>query len=669
MPPSRGAATPREFTPSTPPPRTASASLVRSALGKIDELWDDEEAAVQARLACVYPEMRNRGPKKRLSKTQRILREIKRDLELALSGGTAVDPLSAASEEEDSTVEDDGMDGFEPTENPSFTLRNPLAVLACHGDRVEPDFAHRGRPELAEQIHLGGLYNSRPETDFSLDPVQAGIITSTDLERLINLYFQHLRPFLWLLIPELHSVDSLRISSPFLTTAIAAVSAAYDPLSADLIAALRDHALQLATRVVHGGLRSLEIVQAFFILSHWANPSTPTTDSRSWQWLGQAWRIATELRIDLPPVPPGKPLDVHAKNRLSTFSLLFCGELAMAVQTGRIDCLRLVPPSASHLSPTAFAPEVPDYHYSANLAVNVILAKALHLAAGLREEVASDDLRRSFLSFWRPQMEEWRKRWPDINPFIDVHAENNTIILNLMSLGFTGGSTEAILADCRASAIRTIQKVTSWEDRETQLPFASNYVIVNIAYGAGLLLQLSQRFKHDVDFALQQKILRVAEILERIGKDRPNAPSMATSHAARLRRMVEAVSPSAAATIPQEQPPAAAASVSAPIPYVIPPPFLPPHYPPPTTHPPPTSATALPSPLFPPYSSTLPDGRLPDLPSRSESAALDFAGPLPDAARDFLGMAASDPMLAWMQSGDFPGNWEGWEAVFGSVEL
>lgn len=108
------------------------------------------------------------------------------------------------------------------------------------------------------------------------------------------------------------------------------------------------------------------------------------------------------------------------------------------------------------------------------------------------------------MSFWKPEMEAWRRRWPAISayhhsmtcaccpreanksllpdPFIDIHAENIVIMLNLVALRFPGDSPNAILTDCMAAAIRTIQKVVGWEDKMIQVLYSSNYMIWHIAY-------------------------------------------------------------------------------------------------------------------------------------------------------------------------------------------
>jgi hypothetical protein len=111
------------------------------------------------------------------------------------------------------------------------------------------------------------LYIARPETDFSVDPITCGILTVDDFDRLLDLYFEHLFPFLYLLLADLHTADFFRLNSPFLTTCVAFVASTYDSFSGHLVPILERHALSLATRIFEEGLKSIEIVQGFFILS------------------------------------------------------------------------------------------------------------------------------------------------------------------------------------------------------------------------------------------------------------------------------------------------------------------------------------------------------------------------------------------------------------------
>ncbi|GAA6014492.1 hypothetical protein JCM10207_001626 [Rhodosporidiobolus poonsookiae] len=691
----------------------AAASRLRSALGKVEQLCSDEEAIVATRaakrsavksttdktgtracsacrkaknkcinqdgetcrrcasmgLSCVYPELRARGPKKRLSKTHRLLLDIKRDIEAVLSSTSAVDLLDEDSEEEASLAQE--AQDTQRSDDESAQLHNPLAVLAQKASEaavpVPPSSPRLSNSALGERYYDGGLYLSRPETDFTLDPCEAGVLNVTDLTRLVKLYFTHLRPFCYLFLPELHSVNFLRQNSPFLSTALAYVSATFDPLSAHIAQPLNQHARRLMLDILDQGLKSIEIVQGFFILSHWSSPAMAHESDRAWSWMGIAGRMAAELRIDVPLDNlsfttyrgfDSISLDLVNKSRQLTWRLLFCGELAISVQTGRSECSSVPPiPAAASYSPTNPPPEFADHNYAANLQLACLHARAIQFAANLRQEPPSAELRQKFQASWKSEMDSWRLRWPDLNPFIEVRAENTLLILNLMALRFPGDSAQSILAESRACAVRTIQKISSWEDRATQLPYCSNYVVVHIAYGAVLLLHLSRRFREGVSPDTKDKILRIAAVLERIGQHRSNALSFATLHAERIRRLVGSLTPESASAPPSPGP--------APISWSGPP--MPPVIPFPTQ---PFSAPQLPVP--PQYTNAaIGDVQIAATADTGGSAAFattDLDWPSSVAMLDFADLA---PMMGWWGWGEpegFAGGEPSWALSGAGVE-
>ncbi|KAM0747682.1 hypothetical protein T439DRAFT_328888 [Meredithblackwellia eburnea MCA 4105] len=524
------------------------------------ETGDPCSRCAALKVNCVYPEKRMRGPKKRLSKTQKILDDARRHLHAAMKGGGY--PAAPLTEDDQELSDQEGSSGgleMEPvrgspgtdlSKSPGETgidaiLRNPLATLAHHAtNRINTG------PSFAQTYYEDGLYQCRPEYDFSVDPVNLGILSHSDLERLVNIYFQHLRPFLWHLDPQIHTAAFLRENSPFLTSALAAAAASFDPLSAHFAFEISVHARSLANRAFADGLKSLEVIQAFVFLAHWAQPEKTWAEDRSWAWQGEALRIATEIRLDLlidfsslryKTSSPLTEADLprFQLNRSRSWSLLFAGEIAMCIQTGRMEAIvGLSLPGGLKASAPDCGPDDPAYNYYANETANRIFARALNLWAGLREEVDSPDMRKAFMSFWKPALDEWWKRWSSVNPFIDIFCENLGIILNLISLRLQGGPPQAILSDCRAAALRTLQKVSSWEDRVTQIGYASNFVVVNIAYGAVLLLQLSYFFERKAPPELESRCLNVANVLDRIGAQRPNGVSIASIHASRVRHLI-----------------------------------------------------------------------------------------------------------------------------------
>jgi hypothetical protein len=106
---------------------------------------------------------------------------------------------------------------------------------------------------------------------------------------------------------------------------------------------------------------------------------------------------------------------------------------SLQVQSGLSDSLRAPPPPSlsssfippfppflpfltldPRLSPGSYYP-INDYNYIANLHLNAFLSTSLSLAHGLDQETTTEELRTSFLSFWRPQLESWRARWSDVS--------------------------------------------------------------------------------------------------------------------------------------------------------------------------------------------------------------------------------------------------------------
>ncbi|GAA5998658.1 uncharacterized protein JCM10292_007137 [Rhodotorula paludigena] len=593
--------------------------------------------------ACVYPGVRNRGAGKRLSKNHRALLSIKRDLEAVLAGDDGTDVLEGSSDGDDdgrsyaagSIVGDDEAD--------TQLLSNPLALLA-HSSSESTSAASRS--STLQRSLIPNL--TRGETNRAEEPVQAGLLTAADFKRLISLYFASLRPFMQLLDSRLHTPDWLRLNSPFLATCLAFVASTFDPLSAHQTESLKTHALQLATEIYNAGLKSLEILQGFYVLSHWSPPTADPSEERAWSWLWDAVRMATELRIDIPvegsaldtyrwALPPTvKEYEMLVDNRKWTWAMLFNGRLAMSVQTGRFDCAG--PPPilrGPHAPPPSFPSDHPTYSHIANLHVNTLQVRSLNLASQLSDERNKGGLREQFMSFWKPEMEAWRRRWPAINPFIDIHAENIVIMLNLVALRFPGDSPNAILNDCMAAAIRTIQKVVGWEDKMIQVLYSSNYMIWHIAYGAVLLLQLSLRFQKEISTDLRNRCLRVAVILDQIGRNRPNAASYATLHAKRIRVLCESTPAQTRAESPL--PPILASDSYRPLdippqPPTWPIPPAPPVLPPPQTvaNPPPQLSDAAELSTFP---LTLPE--------------LDWDVSA-SGGMDFLDMSVQDPTLSWL---------------------
>lgn len=187
------------------------------------------------------------------------------------------------------------------------------------------------------------LYHSKLDNDADLDPVHQGIVEPKELKKLFDTFFARLNPQLNLLDPFLHSVSFVRQRSALLTTVIAALAARLQdsPRDADLAVSLERYWREnLVPEILMGGYKSVELSQAFLILSLYHKPTNRLADDRSWQYLGFAIRIATEVGVNRRTtcdegVHDNEQLRRRIRNRSRLWINLFLCDRGLSSQTGR----------------------------------------------------------------------------------------------------------------------------------------------------------------------------------------------------------------------------------------------------------------------------------------------------------------------------------------------
>lgn len=164
-------------------------------------------------------------------------------------------------------------------------------------------------------------------------------------------------------------------------------------------------------------------------------------------------RIATELGLQ----EPFKPSDFiryrsltpvsdelypyFCENRIRSWTLLFCADLAVSVHTGRLSasnglmftsgtwhCTLSPPfPLLTRASTVAGAlnrvppppPTDPYYSFRANEALNRVLVKAIVFVSTLEQDTSGrTDLRETFLSTWRDDLIRWASDWTAVCEFV-----------------------------------------------------------------------------------------------------------------------------------------------------------------------------------------------------------------------------------------------------------
>ncbi|RSH85388.1 hypothetical protein EHS25_004784 [Saitozyma podzolica] len=425
---------------------------------------------------------------------------------------------------------------------PADTVGNQTTSTTMRYSRLnttEDDSAAQTTAKLVEK-HL----NAVAETDFSQDPNLQGLLTGEDFNRLVALYFTKLRPFFLHLDPNVHTPNFLRVNSPFLTTAIAAVAASYDPGSFLLAPRLEDHAHYLASRAFAQGDKSTEVVQAFLTMVHWAScPSEDWLGNRSWMYQGQAMRLACEIRLDL--LPDRKLLNTYrhtrgltkdeldklGSSRQKTY-LLAC---FIATNSSRADTTAGHPllrrPDLSFVVPI----DEIDETFTASVRLSDIFGKALQHWHGMDRQNAELGERDRFVRSWRGALDEWRKDWMGKSCQLPHHAHP------ALTEDPSHESTQGLLRQICELAIQILVTILWWRDEVPfdapgALAYAHNFLIVHIA--AVLVHKLSRLLDESRAAEVGAQVMDTAALLDQIAAARSHAKSCAGYYAKQLRSLV-----------------------------------------------------------------------------------------------------------------------------------
>ncbi|BGP00354.1 Zn(2)-C6 fungal-type transcription factor [Rhodotorula toruloides] len=579
-------------------PRSGACSNCRVGKSKCNQEEPRCGRCAQLGLECSYPLFNKRGRKRIMTPNQHMLENCHRDIEAALAilaerqpgpsalfgtspsvtptdvkpsiSGLLSPPLQALkslSSSSSAAASNEGTDDDDPTSRElKSVIESPLAVLAHISslkvsESTEEESGKRFLPKrsgenesgaAAEGYFATGLYQLRSDADPAYDPVNVGILSARDFERVVEFYFTSLRPFVFHLSPSLHTPRFIRDTSPFLATSLAYIVSSFIPDLHHVVTPLHDHALELSKRVWAEGLKSLEIVQAYLLLIHWTAIENDWGDDRRWGWLGQALRIATEIKLhkkintitydfyrSVTPLGEGA-FAALSDTRAWSWKLLFVAEIALCVSTGRLGSvsgLSVSTPGAP--LPKDMRPEDPDYNVAALVSLNRIYAKAITHSNSLQDSEEGHDsrLRPEFQKAWQRDLTEWMGRWRHINPFVRLIAQHNTTILTSISLRFKGPVTP-VLEECRQSAFETVKMALNWPDQS--LVYASNLMVVNIAYAATLLLRLAAAKPGPIDHETKMVCAATADVLLRAGAVRPTVRTLATLHGTRIRTLLQA---------------------------------------------------------------------------------------------------------------------------------
>ncbi|TFY54810.1 hypothetical protein EVJ58_g8640 [Rhodofomes roseus] len=169
-----------------------------------------------------------------------------------------------------------------------------------------------------------------------------GLVTPDDVDKLFDIFYTRLNVHVTLLDREIHTVQSTFARCPFLFTVVCAISSRYYKDKSEIYPIAMHFARRAAADGLLNGWKSVELAQAYILLSTYAVPARRWEEDRSWLYIGLAIRIATDLNLhQLSTVKPRN--DQHKREILNQERLwLICHNLdrSMATQFGKPSTIR-----------------------------------------------------------------------------------------------------------------------------------------------------------------------------------------------------------------------------------------------------------------------------------------------------------------------------------------
>ncbi|KAF8591626.1 hypothetical protein K439DRAFT_1610928 [Ramaria rubella] len=247
----------------------------------------------------------------------------------------------ARSEEEDEYGGDENRWWQRQLSPPRHTLLLLLLLLLHHPPPSEWGIANPAyfQPGPTSNLALRRVLNER-ETPPPI--VASGLVSWGEAGELFRIFFEHVSPFVSVLDPVLHTTSSVYERCPFLFTVVCAISSRYLPSRPGLHKIAMHFAKTAAATAFVDGVKSVELAQAYLLMSVYGLPARRWEEDRSWFYGGLASRIATDLGLDRASTT--KPLsERHARellNRTRTWLNCFNVDRSSSTQWGKPTGLR-----------------------------------------------------------------------------------------------------------------------------------------------------------------------------------------------------------------------------------------------------------------------------------------------------------------------------------------
>ncbi|KEP52395.1 fungal Zn(2)-cys(6) binuclear cluster domain protein [Rhizoctonia solani 123E] len=198
------------------------------------------------------------------------------------------------------------------------------------------------KPGPMNILPLRRLYIER-----QVQPEMLSFVSTEEVLELFDIYFDHMNPQSGLLERGFHTPSMVCSRSPFLLTTICSIAAKFYLKKPELYLKLASIAKKLAFSVPERGYKSVEIVQAYILLSLWGSgPVERYEQDKTWLLLGLGIRMATDLNLhrksqpQLDDSPESRARAREIRNRERTWLVCYILDRSLSAQMGKPQSIR-----------------------------------------------------------------------------------------------------------------------------------------------------------------------------------------------------------------------------------------------------------------------------------------------------------------------------------------
>ncbi|KAJ4478491.1 fungal-specific transcription factor domain-containing protein [Lentinula aciculospora] len=175
-----------------------------------------------------------------------------------------------------------------------------------------------------------------------VQPEMLSFVSTQEVVALFKIFFDHINMQSNLLDRNFHTPSLVCSRSPFLLTTMCAIASKFFTEKPDLHPRLTELSKKLAFSVPAKGYKSVEIVQAYILLTMWGLGAVERYEQdKTWLLLGMAIRMATDLNlhrktaVNSQDTQEGRARDLEVHNRERTWILCFCLDRSHSALLGK----------------------------------------------------------------------------------------------------------------------------------------------------------------------------------------------------------------------------------------------------------------------------------------------------------------------------------------------